>query len=260
MYIESQQNTRYKGWKKLLTKKGRTQQQMFMVEGFHLAEEALRAHWSVEAVLLAENTVIPADLDSLLHTYRQQTYTLNTKLFSELSETQAPQGIIVIVHKSSAAAAEYQKLVEQGQFLLLVDQVQDPGNLGTIIRTADAAGIDGLILGKGTTDLYAGKTIRSTQGSIFHVPTMEDDLEQTINRLKEHNWLILATSLADSRDYKEVETQDRKIALIVGNEGQGIAPAILQQADHRIRIPIWGQAESLNVGVATGILLYHYKK
>lgn len=261
MYIESSQNVRFKGWKKLLTRKGRSQQQKFILEGFHLAEEALRSDWPLEAIIFTEQTESIASLRELLAETAVPTYTLPSKLFSEISETEAPQGIITIVHKRSYTEQERKKLFQSSNFILLVDQVQDPGNLGTIIRTADAAGVDGIILGKGTTDVYLGKTIRSTQGSIFHLPIFEEEnLEAVLNELKSEEWYVLASSLADSVDYRSVEIGDQKTALIVGNEGQGIAEPLLAQAHQKIKIPIWGQAESLNVGVATGILLYHYNR
>ncbi|GAA0374736.1 TrmH family RNA methyltransferase [Bacillus horti] len=257
MYIESSQNPRFKEWKKLLTKKGRTKQRSFLVEGFHLAEEAFMSKWDIDAVLLMQDTVVTPSLEQYLAPYKSITFELSSKLFLELSETEAPQGIIVIVKQRELKIDEKSALFEAGQTILVVDQVQDPGNMGTIIRTADAAGVDAIVISKGSADIYSGKTLRSTQGSIFHLPIIQEELEEVLPDLEKEGWTILASALTDSVDVQQLALQNKpKIALIVGNEGQGVSEYALAQAHQRVKIPIWGQAESLNVGVATGILLY----
>lgn len=146
-----------------------------------------------------------------------------------------------------------------GNHLLLIDQVQDPGNLGTMIRTADAAGFSQVVLGKGTVDLYNDKVVRASQGSIFHIPIIQADLLELIPALQSQTYTVLASALENAVAYDTVE-QLEKIALVMGNEGSGIAPEILQLADKCIKIPIYGQAESLNVSIAAGILMYQLRK
>ncbi|KPD01469.1 putative TrmH family tRNA/rRNA methyltransferase [Geobacillus sp. BCO2] len=138
---------------------------------------------------------------------------------------------------------------------LLIDAVQDPGNLGTMIRTADAAGIDAVILGEGCADLYNAKVVRATQGSLFHLPVVNGDLAQWIARFKEQGIPVYGTALEKAVDYRTVPLSS-SFALLVGNEGSGIRPELLGLTTENVYIPIYGQAESLNVAVAAGILLY----
>lgn len=143
--------------------------------------------------------------------------------------------------------------------VLLIDSIQDPGNLGTIIRTADAAGFDAVMLGDNTVDMYNDKVIRSTQGSLFHLPISHVNMENGIPHLKAEGFTVWASSLADALPFEEVEVRG-KTALIVGNEGAGIRDEIVQLADSVVKIPIHGKAESLNVSVAAGILMYYIKR
>src|SRR5699024_7948525 len=144
------------------------------------------------------------------------------------------------------------------EHLLLVDAIQDPGNLGTIIRTADAVGMSQIILGTGTVDVYNDKVIRASQGSIFHIPIKQAPLLNIIKELKRSNYTIWASALQNAINYRDAE-REKKIALIVGNEGAGISEKILKEADKVVKIPIYGQAESLNVSVAAGILMYQMR-
>lgn len=254
--IESKQNARYKAWKKLLTKKGRKEQDSFLIEGEHLVEEALHSGWRVVEVIYSEKFQAPQKWIEQYPILIKERHVLSSSLFEELSETKAPQGIAMVLKKQTMSGVE--QLLKEGQTLVLIDQVQDPGNLGTIIRTADAAGIDGIILGKGTVDIYSGKVLRSTQGSIFHLPIYEEKLETTIPLLQKKGWKVYGTSLQGALDYREISVEkDEKIALLLGNEGEGVAKKLLDQVNQKIKIPIWGKAESLNVAIASGILLYY---
>ena len=142
---------------------------------------------------------------------------------------------------------------------MLIDAVQDPGNVGTMIRTADAAGFDAVILGEGTVDLYNDKVIRATQGSIFHLPIIQADLLLKMDELQKQGVVICASTLEKAVPIESVERTE-KMALIVGNEGQGVNPVLIEKADQLVHIPIYGKAESLNVSVAAGIMLYEMQK
>src|SRR5690625_734014 len=144
-------------------------------------------------------------------------------------------------------------------YTVLVDSIQDPGNLGTIIRTADAAGFTKVVLGNGTVDMYNDKVIRASQGSIFHIPVVSKDLREEITILQSKNILVLASALEHAISYESVQVTG-KSALIVGNEGSGIKKELLEVADKIVKIPIYGKAESLNVSVAAGILMYYMRK
>jgi TrmH family RNA methyltransferase len=256
MIIESKNNPRFKEWKKLLTKKGRKEQDQFLMEGEHLVEEALKSGWAIKDLIFSEEYIIPEAWRNSYPILIREGVHIPSHLFMEISETKTPQGVAVVVKKKTYEDLDH--LLQRGQLLLIIDQIQDPGNLGTIIRTADAAGIDGIILGKGTVDHYSGKVLRSTQGSNFHLPIYEYDLVELIPKMQSKDWNLYGTSLKDAKDYREIEVSgNRKLAFLVGNEGEGVQEELLQLVDQLVKIPIWGRAESLNVAIATGILLYH---
>ena len=141
------------------------------------------------------------------------------------------------------------------QQVLLLDRIQDPGNMGTLIRTADAAGIDLIVLEKGTADPYQDKVLRASQGSVFHIPIITRDLSEFIEGF---NGNVYGTALEHAIPYNQVKHQE-SFALLLGNEGEGVNPDLLKQTTQNLNIPIYGQAESLNVAIAGSILLYHLK-
>lgn len=240
--ITSIQNEQVKNWRKLHKRKNRMKMKQFLIEGFHLIEEAFQSGWEVETVIVQEG-VNPPDWMS------EDGITLvDERVFNEITQTETPQGIAAIVNMQDLP-------VKTDTYTLLVDAIQDPGNLGTIIRTADAAGFSKIVLGTGTVDVYNDKVIRASQGSIFHISIVQASLDETIARLKQENYTIWASALKNAINYNEVESEG-KAALIVGNEGAGISDEVLQLADKIVKIPIYGKAESLNVSIAAGILMY----
>lgn len=244
--ITSVQNERVKEWQKLHRKKGRSRANRFLVEGFHLVEEACQSNYEVIEIIIKNNLPVPTYCAQYPITY------VSEQVFSHLSQTVAPQGIAAVL------SMKHSKQFASNN-ILLIDAVQDPGNLGTIIRTADAAGFSSVILGEGTVDIYNDKVIRATQGSLFHVTIIQETLLKMIKKLKEEGFQILATGLDDATLYTNVQPKE-KTALILGNEGAGIEESILQAADAIVKIPIYGKAESLNVSIAAGILMYYIKR
>lgn len=243
--ITSLQNKQVKDWVKLHTRKGRMKTGTFLIEGHHLVEEAHNSEWDIKELIVQQDIQVPSWAESVTVNI------VNEAVFKHIAQTTTPQGIAAVVYM-----AQPKKIT--GNEVLLIDQVQDPGNLGTMIRTADAAGFSAVILGNGTVDMYNDKVIRASQGSIFHLPILEGNLIDYIKMLKEDGFSIWAAALEQSQLYHEVEKQN-KIALIVGNEGAGIQENFLKEADTIVKIPIYGQAESLNVSIAAGILMYHIK-
>lgn len=246
-FIQSAKNEKVKAWKKLLTKKGRDKSGQFLVEGFHLVEEALNKDY-VTAIVVDEEVSLPRawKVDGL------EMYTTTAAVVKELAETETSQGVFAVCEKKEWKDSNYRKL-------LLLDGVQDPGNIGTIIRTADAAGIDAVVCGDGCVDVYNSKALRSTQGSIFHLPVLKANLPQYIETLQSKDIPVYGTSLHNAVDYREAQPLE-SFALVVGNEGNGVSDEVLNLCDQNLYIPIHGGAESLNVTVATGILLYHLYK
>lgn len=249
-HIESIKNNKVKQWKKLQKKKEREQSGTFIIEGFHLVEEALKVDNLVEVIIISEDRTIPKEWD-LNHV--ELIYAV-PNVFKEISETETPQGIAAICR----IPEENEHSILPDQKILLLDNVQDPGNVGTMIRTADAAGMDMVILGEGCADLYSSKVIRSTQGSIFHLPIVRGDLKSYINQCRELQTPVYGTSLQNGIPFHEVQPSGT-FALILGNEGKGVAMEHLDMTDQNLYIPIHGQSESLNVGVAAGILMYYLR-
>jgi TrmH family RNA methyltransferase len=250
-YIESESNASLKQWKKLHTRKEREKTGTFLLEGPHLIEEAISSGAKLQHVIIEENFEIKDE-------WLKEKFTLWTvpaKLMKQLSETEKPQGIVAVCEMVN----ELEAPIQQNGRYLLIDGVQDPGNLGTIVRTADSAGLDGVFLGEGTADLYNGKTVRSTQGSLFHLPVIKADLNEVITACREEKVPVLSTSLQNAVDMREAPDMNG-FALIVGNEGQGVQQSLQDESDMNVKIPIFGQAESLNVSVATGILLYELQR
>ncbi|WP_153733531.1 TrmH family RNA methyltransferase [Sporosarcina obsidiansis] len=243
--IESTQNSLVKHWKKLVTsRKERDQTNEFLVEGFHLVEEALKHQDLVIQLLVREDIDIPAHWSAPI-------IEVTAAVAKEISETEQSQGIFAYCKQPQYD----EKDQHQWKQLLLIDAVQDPGNIGTMIRTADAAGLDAVVLGKGCADPFNPKTVRSAQGSHFHIPVVRGELAPWMNRLQSNEISVIGTGLQEAVSLHALEARSN-FALLVGNEGSGVQKDLLSQADQVVKIPLYGQAESLNVAVATGILLY----
>jgi TrmH family RNA methyltransferase len=244
--IDSIQNPSIKAWKKLQTKKGRESAKKYIIEGIHLVEEAIKNDAPILHLLICEEVEIPSTFSTGSH---QVTY-ISKEVSKVLSETETSQGIFAIVE------FDFMRVdINAIKKVILLDEIQDPGNVGTIIRTADAAGFDAVILGNGCCDLYNGKTIRSTQGSIFHLPIIRGDLHQWIDDMKQEKIKVFGTALEGAKPYQE-STKVERFAILLGNEGNGVNKELLSITDENVYIPILGKAESLNVGIAAGVLMY----
>ena len=244
--ITSKSNNVIKNAKKLHQKKYRTDS--YLIEGWHLFEEAVENHAKIRQVFVLE-----AYLDQVENI--QKVTVVTPEILSLLADSKTPQGIVAEI------ALEQPELPDQlqGRFLYLED-VQDPGNVGTMIRTADAADFDGVMLSKASADLYSLKTLRSMQGSHFHIPIWKLDREELMERAAQSHLAVLATTLSEaSIDYRQLSQTDQFI-LVMGNEGNGISQEMAAQADQLVHIPMPGRAESLNVAVAAGILMFSLRK
>ena len=241
--ITSKANSVVKNAKKLHQKKYR--KSAYLIEGWHLFEEAVQAGVTIEKIFALES-------------YREQlvafpqTVWVSEDILLDLADSQTPQGIVAVVQKEEVEQTDF----SQGKFLFLED-VQDPGNVGTIIRTADAAGFTGVIVSDKSADTYSLKTLRSMQGSHFHLPIYRMSNQLLLEKAKKAGIHVLATTLSkDSVDYRELPPIENFV-LVMGNEGQGISPFMAESADQLVHISMKGQAESLNVAVAAGILIFH---
>ena len=241
--ITSKANSVVKNAKKLHQKKYR--KSAYLIEGWHLFEEAVQAGVTIEKVFALESY-----RDQLVAF--PQTIWVSEEILLDLADTQTPQGIVAVIQKEEVGLPD----LHQGKYLFLED-VQDPGNVGTMIRTADAAGFTGVIVSDKSADIYSLKTLRSMQGSHFHLPIYRMSSQALLKETKEAGIPVLATTLSkNSVDYRELPPIENFV-LVMGNEGQGISPLMAESADQLVHISMKGQAESLNVAVAAGILIFH---
>lgn len=250
--IQSSKNTLIKETKKLQQKKYRQQTNSYLLEGFHLIQEAKSANVVLKEVFISQRGL--NEWSEWIEENLTDYYLVSDEVLKALASQPTPQGIIAVAEMPQEDSTDY-----SGAWLLL-DNVQDPGNVGTMIRTADAAGFAGVILGQGSADLYNPKTLRSTQGSLYHLSVKNGDLAEIIPQFQQAGSPVLGTALdKEAKEYLTVEKMS-DFALVMGNEGQGMAPELLAMTDQNIYITIKGQAESLNVAIAAGILMFHFLK
>lgn len=242
--ITSKANSVVKNAKKLHQKKYR--KSAYLIEGWHLFEEAVQAGVTIEKIFALESY-----RDQLVAF--PQTVWVSDEILLDLADTQTPQGIVAVIQKEKIGLPDFR----QGKYLFLED-VQDPGNVGTMIRTADAAGFTGVIVSDKSADIYSLKTLRSMQGSHFHLPIYRMPVATFVEEAKKRNLPILATTLSrESKDYRELSPLE-DFVLVMGNEGQGISSVMAESADQLVHIGMKGRAESLNVAVAAGILMFYF--
>lgn len=260
--IQSVDNVIYKNALSLQQKKQREKQEAYLIEGPNLLREALENNGVLIQVFCREafdgQRLEQLTLLNELEKRSIPMSILSEKLFQKLCDTQTPQGIVGVVKKPCYSEETFFKTTSnrQNSNVLVLDRLQDPGNLGTILRTADAAGFQGVLVRKGTGDLFAPKVVRSAAGALFRLPVFfTDSVEETIGYLRKYGKRIVATTLQKSKLYYEANLCGN-IGLIIGNEGNGICQEFIDQADETIRIPMEGTVESLNAAVAAGILMY----
>lgn len=249
--IQSKDNFTIREVKKLKEKKFRLEQNKFLVEGFRFISEALESSFEVTDVFISENQLQRWDNFHMEEKLQKNTkvYLVKGSILNSICSTNTPQGIIGVV-KNKIINFE-----DRNGFYILVDKVQDPGNMGTIIRTAHAAGALGIITTIGTVDIYNDKTLRSTMGSIFKIPIIEDKNFTIINELRKKNFKIIVGALDAEQDFYSIDLR-RKVIIAVGNEGNGISDEVKAISDIETKIPMSGNSESLNVAIAAGIMMF----
>ncbi len=236
MYIQSESNRIIKEINSLRLKKNRDKLGLFILEGERLVNEA-EGH--IEYILASESYSGGMAAD----------YTVSDRLYDKISDTVSPQGIMAVCR------IEEQEFTQKkdASFYILLENIQDPGNMGTIIRTADAAGADGIFLSKGCVDIYNPKTVRSTMGSLFHLPIYRNtDLTELVQRI---DVTTVAAYLKGDRTPYDID-MTKGIAIIIGNEANGISDDLSKKADCLVKIPMPGKAESINASAAAAIMIY----
>lgn len=251
--ITSIQNPRVKEWSELLAKKGRDRQGRFLLEGIHLTAEALQAGIPVLAVLYLKDKGMPSELAPLLPTGVEQ-IAVSAAVLAKCSDTETPQGVVAVAAKPPAA--DVRALMAADALVVAVDGLQDPGNLGTIIRTADAAGASGIVIGPGSVDPYNPKVMRSTMGSLFHLPVLEAaELVPLLRTAAAGGAKVYATGMAAEQTCYQADLGGA-VWFVIGNEGKGVSAPVREAIGQELAIPMPGKAESLNAAMAAGILLY----
>lgn len=237
MEIESLENRKVKEWTKLSQKKYRDEKGLFIVEGNNLVNEAYQAG-VLQELILEKGKILPIDVD---------TYYVTPEIIKKITALDTPCTVLGVCKKKEEK--------EIGNKILVLDDINDPGNLGTIIRSACAFSVDTVILSENTVDLYNPKVVRATQGMLFNINIIRKDLENYIPLLKTSGYKIYGTDVDGGVNVKSLKEYG-KICIIVGNEGNGVSDNIKRLCDKQIYINMNKKCESLNVGVATSIILY----
>ncbi len=253
--ISSKDNELIKNVKKLKEKKYRDLENAYLVEGIKMVKEAILEKASIKQIIICDDCEksdsIPKDLMYEIAKY-DCTYVTN-KIFKYISEVQTPQGVLAVIEKNNV---NYDINYNE-DIIVALDDIQDPGNLGTILRTVDSVGLTQILVSKGTADCYNPKVVRSSMGAIYRVKIIEcEDLLKTLKEVKKNKFKLLVTSLGDSKNIYEMKYN--KKVLVIGNEANGVKESVMNLADEKIKIPMLGRTESLNASVATGIILYEY--
>ncbi len=258
--ISSTSSRQMKNLSALLKKsKERKVQKVFVVEGTKMVAEAPKK--CLRSVYVSESYEKNPEYAALLSTLRREasTYSYTVEavtdaVFKSVSDTQTPQGILAVVTMPEYTLSDM--LAGEKTHLLILESIQDPGNLGTMLRTGEGAGITGVIMNKTTVDLFNPKTIRSTMGSIYRMPyVVTEDLQDTLACLKASGVALYAAHLKGQHAYDE-EDYTKACGFLIGNEGNGLSDEIANQADTYIKIPMEGQVESLNAAISATLLMY----
>jgi TrmH family RNA methyltransferase len=249
--IKSKDNNTLKEIKKLKEKKYRVENKRFIIEGFRFLEEGLKSDFNIDKIFIKESSIdkFKENFSSYVDNHDEKLFIVSDNLFKGISGTENSQGVLAVLNMK-----EETSIVKEGMYIL-ADKVQDPGNLGTIIRTAHSAGCNGVILSKDTVDLYNEKTLRSTMGSIFNIPIVYDEDLSFTKELINKGYNLVCSSLQTDKNFYEVNLVDNAI-IAVGNEGNGISDEVMNLATCKVKIPMLGNTESLNVAIAASIMIY----
>lgn len=245
MIITSKDNEIIKNIKKLKEKKYRLNS--YIVEGIKMVKEAINENQEIALIAIREDFKIDFDTKNI------KTVTISNKIFNDISDVKTPQGILAVIKKNQNNQIETNQ-----EYILALDSLQDPGNMGTIIRTADSANINQIIINKTTVDPYSPKVIRSTMGAIYRTNIIEvEDLKATLKEMKSKGFQIITTDLKATQSIYDIN-YNNKTVVVIGNEANGVSQEILQTADKKVIIPMLGKTESLNASIAASIMIYEY--
>lgn len=250
------QNPLIKEVRALKNKASREEKGLYFIEGIRFAEEAIKEAADIQYIMVSESFLSNNGPSGLLREINEtiaNVYLIPDSLFSSVSDTKNPQGILAVL---PLKRKQLKDAALSGGLLVILDAIKDPGNMGAIIRTADAAGCGGVIIPEGCVDVYNPKVLRSTVGSVFHVPIYHcGGIGEAMDIARRNGFLLCASQLSGSVSIYEADLSGR-VALIIGSEAEGISPETAKNSDLLIRIPMEGRAESLNASVAAGIMIF----
>jgi TrmH family RNA methyltransferase len=241
----------------LRQKKYRDELGLFVVEGVRLVEDLTGAGWPAEFCLFTAAAAAnprAAKVLSALADGGCRLVEVTEAVYGKATDTEEPQGIMVVAGKRPVSLADI--LARPAPLIAVLDDIRDPGNAGTVVRTAAAAGCSGVVLLKGCADLYAGKTVRATMGALFTLPVVDgQDRQEFLDTLAKAGIPLVATALEGAKPYFEGDLSG-PAAIVFGNEGRGVSAELLTAAASRLFIPLYGRVESLNVAAAAAVILY----
>jgi TrmH family RNA methyltransferase len=256
--IKSKDNRKIKYVRTLNSKKIRDEENAFIVEGIKFVNEAIRENVHIIYLIFSECTFDKPEIKELYNFSRElgvEAIVCDDKVFNSIVDTINSQGVLAVIKKKKDI-----NTMDDYNFVILCDRIQDPGNLGTIIRTADAFGPASVILNKGCVDVYNSKVVRASAGAIFRVPFIYiDSEEEIIDSLKSKGYKIISTVVDSEHSFEDIENSE-KICVIIGNEGQGVSSELINKSHMSITIKMSGRAESLNASIAAGISIYEIRK
>lgn len=255
MLITSKDNETIKHIRKLKEKKYRDEFGEYVVEGIKLINEAIEEKQDIKTIIVCDNCDKAEEINrnAMYEVAKHKCIYVDEKVFHTITEVQNPQGILAVVGKQ-----KNENNIDFSQdIIVILDDIQDPGNLGTILRTIDSAGLKQIIVSRKSGDVYNSKVVRSSMGGIFRVNVIEsDNLQDIIKQIKKHKFSVVTTSLDADKSIYDIEY--KKTAIVIGNEANGVSKKIQEMSDKKIKIPMLGRTESLNASVATGIVIYEY--
>lgn len=253
--ITSKDNSLVKHIKRLKEKKYRDEYGEYAVEGLKLIKEAIQENADIRHIVVCDGCDNSEMIESHLkyEMARLDFIYVPQNIFKLLSDVENPQGVLAVISKPNKES----DINLNEDIILALDDIQDPGNLGTILRTADSVGLKQILVSKGTADAYNPKVVRSTMGAIFRVNVIEcENLKESLKNLQKKDYKVMTTSLKSKKTIFEVNY--KKKIIVIGNEANGVSKEILNIADEKVIIPMLGKTESLNASVATGAILYEY--
>ena len=253
--ITSKDNELIKHIRKLKDKKYRDESNEYVVEGVKLVEEAVKENAKIKQIIVCEDTTRTYEIPThiMLEIAKYECISVSDKIFNIITQVTNPQGIMAIIEKNAQNA----KIDYTQDIIVVLDDVQDPGNLGTILRTVDSIGLNQIIVSKGTADAFNSKVVRSTMGAIFRIKIIEvENLAQAIKEMRKHHFKLMVTSLQTKNSIYDIDF-NKKI-IVIGNEANGVSKEIQDMADEKAKIPMLGRTESLNASVAAGVVMCEY--